>query len=83
VARALLDRVEDLGQALRVAAPQQLAGRLGERGDGRERVVELMADHADHLLPRLHFLAAQLRGEVAQEEELVAPAVQVKPRRAR
>src|SRR3954468_10657475 len=35
-----------------------------------------MADHADHLLPRLHFLPAQLAREVPQEEELVPPAVQ-------
>ena len=76
MARALLDRGQRARQALVLAAAQQLGAGMRQRGDRRQRVVELVADHADHLLPHLHFLAAQLGGELAQQQQLVAAAVE-------
>ena len=38
--------------------------------------VELVADHAYHLLPGLHFLRSKLGGEQAQQEELVVAAIE-------
>jgi hypothetical protein len=49
---------------------------MRERGHRRQGIVELVADHADHLLPGLHFLATQFRGELSQQDELVLAPVE-------
>ncbi len=51
-------------------------GRMHQRGDRRQRVVELVADHPDHLLPHPRFLAVELAGEPPQQHQLVAPLVE-------
>src|SRR3546814_17977598 len=76
MARALLDGRQRGRQALVLAAAQQLRAGVRERGDRRQRVVELVADHADHFLPGLHFLPPQLGGELAQQHQLVLAAVE-------
>jgi hypothetical protein len=76
MACAFLDRRQRIRQPLVLAAAQQLRAGMRERGDRRQRVVELVADHADHLLPGLHFLPAQLRGELSQQHEFVFAAVE-------
>src|SRR3546814_8659433 len=76
MARALLDGRQRGRQALVLAAAQQLRAGVRERGDRRQRVVELVADHADHFLPGLHFLPPQLGGELAQQHKLVLAAVE-------
>jgi two-component system nitrogen regulation sensor histidine kinase NtrY len=57
---ALRDAIERGGDGLFAVG----AG-MRERRDRCERIVEFVADDADDLLPRLHFLATQLDGEVA------------------
>src|SRR3546814_3531940 len=59
-----------------MASAQQLGAGVRERGDRRQRVVERVADHADHCLPCLHFLPPQLGGELAQQHQLVLAAVE-------
>ena len=49
---------------------------MRQRGDRRQRVVQLMADHADDLLPGLHFLSSQLIGQQAQQQQLMLAAVE-------
>ena len=77
MATAFFDRRQRLRQLLRLAAPQQFLAGMRQRGDRRQRVVELVADDADHLLPGLHFLPAQFGGELAQKEQFVRLAVEV------
>ena len=74
--RALLDGREDRFEPRRLPAPRQLRAGMRERRDRRERIVEFVADHADHLLPRLHFLPAQLAGEPAQQQQFVRAPVE-------
>ena len=83
VAGAVLDGGEHLAQPLVPAAAHQFGTRMGQRGDRRQRVVELVADHPDHLLPGLYFLAPQFRGEQADQQQFVAAAVEaeVAPRK--
>jgi hypothetical protein len=76
VAGALADRFEDLRQALGLAAPHQLRAGMRERGQRGQGIVQFMADDADDLLPGLHFLAPQLGGQLAQQQQFVAAAVQ-------
>ena len=63
-------------QAFVPAAAHQLGAGMRQRSDRRQRVVQLVADHADHLLPGLHFLAAQFGGELAQQHQFVLAAVE-------
>ena len=76
VARALLDGAEDFRQAFVAPAPHQFGAGMRQRGDRRQRVVELVADHADDLLPGLHFLAAQFGGQLAQQQQFVLAPVE-------
>jgi hypothetical protein len=39
-----------------------------KRGDRRERVIELVRDHANHLLPDRDFLRRHLAGELFEEK---------------
>ena len=55
------------GSALGVAAPHQLRAGVRQRRDRRQRVVQLVADDADHLLPGRHFLARQLARHAPQQ----------------
>jgi hypothetical protein len=48
------------GKLVVLAAARAVRPGMRHRGDRRQRVVELVADHADDLLPGLHFLAPQL-----------------------
>ncbi len=52
------------------------APAVRERGDRRERVVQLMADDADHPLPGRHLLARELAGHAADQAQPVRPALQ-------
>ena len=74
--RTFLDRAEDFLEALVLAAPHELDTRMRQRRDRRQRVVEFVADDADDFLPGLYFLPAQLGGQVAQQEQFVATAVE-------
>ena len=58
-------------------ACEQLA-RVNERGDRRERVVELVRYDPDHFLPDDHFLCGELAGELFQQHESVRLRVQMK-----
>jgi hypothetical protein len=49
---------------------------MRERGQRRQRIVQLVADDADDLLPGLHFLAPQFGGQLAQQQQFVLAAVQ-------
>ena len=51
-------------------AQQQRLEAAGDRADRRERVVELVADHADQALPGLALLVAQRAAHVGQHDEL-------------
>ncbi len=76
VARAVLDRVEHGGEFGRVAALRERATRMRERRYRCERIVELVADHADHLLPGHDFLARQLAGQALDLQQTVQAPVQ-------
>jgi hypothetical protein len=76
VARALFDGGEDLRQALGLAAPHQFGAGVGQGGQGGQGIVQFVADDADHLLPRLHFLAAQFLRQLAQEQQFMGAAIQ-------
>ena len=52
----------------------------GDRLDGRERVVDLVREHADDPLPRGLLLLAQRPAEVGQHDQLVRPAFAVERR---
>jgi len=54
---------------------QQLPG-VSERGDGRQRVIELVRNDADHLLPDGHLLRCELAGELLQQHQAVRSRVQ-------
>ena len=51
-------------------AQQQRLEAAGDRLDRRERVVELVADHADQALPGLALLVAQRAAHVGEHEQL-------------
>src|SRR6266568_8993731 len=54
----------------------QVHEALRDRLDRRERVVDLMAQHADQALPRLTLLLTQRTTDICQDEQLVrAPAL--------
>ena len=74
--RAILDRAEDALELRRVGTLDGLPARVRERGDRRERVVELVRDHADDLLPGLHFLARQLARQLLQQVQAMRLAVE-------
>ena len=57
-------------------AQRELLAGVRERGDRRERVVELVRDHADHLLPDRDFLRRHLARELLEEQQPVRLAVQ-------
>src|SRR6185503_15199627 len=80
VVGAVGDGGEDLVERVVLAAAEELGARVGEGGDRGEGVVELVADDADDLFPGADFLAVELGGEVAQDEELVGAAVEAKAR---
>ena len=42
---------------------------MRERGDRRERVVQLVRDHADDLLPVADFLRGELARELLQQQQ--------------
>ena len=46
----------------------------GDRLDRRERVVDLVAEHADEPLPRLPLFLAQRLAQVGEHEQLVRPS---------
>ena len=74
----LLDRREDpLEQRGVLRPPGRLARGVRERADGRERVVELVAHHADGALPDLDLLAPQLGRQALDEVEHVRLHVEV------
>ena len=68
--------------ALHIVAPVARRGlalddgreAAGDRLDGRERVVHLVADDANQALPRLPFLLAQRLAQIGEHEQLVRPA---------
>ena len=49
---------------------------MGQRRQRRQRIVQFMADDADDFFPGLHFLAAHIQGQLAQQQQLVLAAVQ-------
>jgi hypothetical protein len=61
----------------RFTSPRQLAPGVRQRADRPERVVQLVADHADYLLPGRHFLPRQLAREPLDLEQPVRAALQV------
>jgi hypothetical protein len=56
-------------------AREDLPG-VRQRGDRRQRVVQLVRDHADHLLPRGHLLGIDLARELLQQQQPVGHRVQ-------
>jgi len=76
VACTLADDGEDAGQAFDVAAPRQFGAAVRERRDRRQRVVQLVADDADHALPGRHLLARQFTRHAAEQLQPVRPALQ-------
>ncbi len=76
VPRAFLDGAEDFFQPLHLLPGHQLGAGMRQRGDRRQRVVQFVADDADHLLPGMHFLAAQFGGEQADQQQFVRAAVE-------
>ena len=75
--RAVFDGREHAHELLRVRrrAREDLPG-MRERGDRRERVVQLVRDHADHLLPGRHFLRIDLARELLEQQQPVRQGVQ-------
>ena len=75
--RAVFDGGEHAAQLLGVRrrARQDLAG-MRERGDRRERVVQLVRDDADHLLPGRHFLRIDLARELLEQQQPMRQGVQ-------
>ena len=55
---------------------RQDLSRMRQRGDRRQRVVQLMRDHADHLLPGRHFLRIDLARELLEQQQAVRQGVQ-------
>ena len=49
---------------------------MRERGDRRQRIVQFVADHADHLLPDRHLLGRHLARQLLEEQQPVRLAVQ-------
>src|SRR5207344_2063695 len=76
VRSALLDRREDACETLRIRRERELLAGMRERADRRERVVELVRDHADHLLPDRDFLRRHFARELLEEQQAVRLAVQ-------
>ena len=54
---------------------EQRAG-VSQRADRGERVVELVRDDADDLLPDDHFLRRQLAGQLLEEHQLVRLSIE-------
>ncbi|KAG1587713.1 hypothetical protein G6F46_014723 [Rhizopus delemar] len=77
VARTVFDGGEDFRQPVEAFALHQHAAGMGQRSDRRQRIVELVADHPDHLLPGLHLLAAQFGGQQAYQQQVVRAAVEL------
>src|SRR5207237_9646272 len=70
------DHTEALAEILapiggRRLAPHQIRQALGDRLDRGERVVQLVAEHADEALPRLPLLLAPRAAHVGDDEELM------------
>src|SRR5438132_8476023 len=65
----LADGIEGRGDAGLVASLGKLTPRLRKGDDRPERIVELMTQHPDQLLPDGHLLARQLPGQVLDQEE--------------
>src|SRR5581483_8614334 len=59
-----------------LASRRQRARRVRERGDRRQRIVQLVADHADHFLPGRELLARELAREALDEIQIVRLRVQ-------
>ena len=76
VPRTLLDGAEHRLQPVELAAARELGARVRQRRHRRQRIVQLVADDADHLLPGLHFLAPQLGRQLAQHEQRLHAAVE-------
>jgi hypothetical protein len=75
---ALLDDVEGGAEPLLVlGSAHHQPHRARERGDGGQRVVELVREGADGPFPDVHLLAPQLGGEPLDQGEVVPPAVQL------
>jgi len=72
---ALADGGEHFRQALQIATPGQFGAGVGERGDRRQRVVQFVADDADHLLPGRHFLPRQLARHAPHQVQAVRSAL--------
>ena len=75
--RAVFDGGEHADQLLGVGrrARQDLAG-MRQRGDRRQGIVQLVRDHADHLLPGRHFLRIDLARELLEQQQPVRQGVQ-------
>src|SRR5579883_658737 len=76
--RALADSLECGGKLHRIAAADQLRARLRQRGDRRERVVELVTDDPDQLLPDPDFLPGELACDALEQIQAMSPALQQK-----
>ena len=74
--RAFFDGRQCERQSFQLSALEQFRAGVRQRSDRRQRVVQFVADHPDHFLPCLHFLAAQFGGEQAQQHQFVAAAVE-------
>jgi hypothetical protein len=76
-------RADDREAALHVVAPvggarlarEQTFQTPGYRLDRRQRVVQLVAEHADEPAPRAEFFLAQFAREVGEDEQLVRLAL--------
>ena len=76
VLRALADGGEHARQPHQVAAPRQLGTGMCQRGNRRQRIVQLVADDADHPLPRGHFLPRQLARHAPEQMQPMRPPLQ-------
>jgi hypothetical protein len=50
---------------------------MRQRGNRRQRVVELVCDHADHLLPGGDLLGIDLTGELLEQQQAMRDGVEL------
>jgi len=76
--RALPYRRENAREVGHLPATCDFRARLRERGNRSERVVELVTQYTDELLPGRELLARQFTGEALEKVEMVGSALKLK-----